>query len=162
MSTAALLTVYSRPLTTFWGTGSYGYWSTAGPNVEALREHFGVPGYLISGAVLAQGSESDPPRPPSWPALIIEIGVVGIGLLTATIVSTGIRILRHSRPTASLPTSTMPYLLLLSISLIVAWGYVGEIQDFIFMYMMLMPFGVFDGWSDRTRESGALTSGDRA
>jgi hypothetical protein len=159
MSAAALLTVYSRPLTAVWGTGSYSYWSTAGPNVETLREHYGVPGYPISGAVLAQGSEPDPPRPPSWSAMIVEIGVVGVGLLTAAIVSAAIRMLRNSRTTAMASTPVAPYLLLLSIPLIVVWGYVGEIQDFIFVYMLLTPFGIFDGWSAAARESGALTSG---
>jgi hypothetical protein len=160
MSAAALLTVYARPIAGFWGTGSYGYWSTAGPSVEALREYYGVPGYAVSGALFGRDSESEPPRPPSWPALIVEFGVVGVGLLTITIVLVAIRILKRPHTLVAAPSSfSSRYLVLLSLPLIIAWGYVGEIQDFILMYMMLMPFGVFDGWSDLVLEPGVPAPG---
>src|SRR5439155_17954362 len=107
-----------------------------------------VPSYVMGGTLLGSAGEAEPPRPPTWPALIIESGGLGVGLLLTTMLLLVIRGFRRAYSKPTMMERGIPSLVSVTVLLVIAWGYFAEIQDYILVYVMLMPFGILDRWTD--------------
>jgi hypothetical protein len=128
----------------------------AGPYVNEVRREHGAPGDLHRAA----GPTNEPPRPPALPAFIVEAGLVGVALFVINGLWTLVRPLDVFRGSGlGGDVHWRPLLLIAAIlPLIVLWAVFVEIQDYLLLYLLLMPYGVLDAWThDRDDADGKRT-----
>ena len=142
-----------NPILALSGVGVYGYFPVAGPYFEKVASDFGIPTSNVNYGTII-GGKIEPPRPPALGALIIETGIIGTSLLFLCAFSAiAVTLFRKSNSGKTKIIFGPNLLVSTSVGLAFFWAYLGEAQDIIFLYLLVMPFGLVHGWSKIYREA---------
>lgn len=141
---AGVVALVDNPSLWLTGAGSYGFFPVAGPYYEEIADDAGINTNVVNYGT-AVGEIAEPPRPPAAGALFIESGFLGVTLFGALILNNVFRAaflpnfyLRRKQFSAMGMVAAIPALLILP------WGYFGEFQDMILLYLILAPYGIGD------------------
>lgn len=146
LTVAAINTIMDNPVLLLFGAGLYGYWSNAGTYYDELTTRYGARGTLQNYASVLGRSRLEPARPPAWPALIVETGVVGVLLMLANTFAAVSKTIFRKSPSGTTVLLRSKLLIVAPFFSTLLWGVFGEIQDNTLFYLMLMPFGLIDSW----------------
>jgi len=155
---AAIQTITDDPVLFMVGTGSYGYWQIAGPNMDRLKAENNFPFYLedLHYGVQFGGIKQELPRPPTLPIVIVEYGALGLFLIFAVILKiASIPIVRIQKARLRKMKTAMvrPMLLLAWLPFVsMGWAFFTSIQSVMLVYFIIMPNGIVDSWT-KTWES---------
>jgi O-antigen ligase len=141
LNQGAVAAIRDKPLRSLLGAGIYGFWPVAGPYVNEVRRAHGVPQDLHRAA-----GGNEPPRPPALPAFIVEAGIVGMLLFVVNSLWPLGRALSAMKR-AGAPHGRPLLLFIATVPILALWAVFVEIQDIVVAYLLLMPYGLLDGWT---------------
>jgi hypothetical protein len=126
------------------GAGNYSFFPVAGEHYDQLAKSYGVTTSVINYG-FALGGISEPPRPPALGAYTIETGFLGITLCALCSLACLFRLLiqKVSSPNGARLRFRFENVMYASLLLCVPlWLYFGEIQDVVFLYLLIAPNGI--------------------
>lgn len=133
-------TISENWLTAFTGSGIYTNRNRIAPHIERLQAIYLERGFALSNVIdrEAAPSNSELGRPvyrtTGLPALLIDTGIIGLLLLVANFVLTGITVFRSSSPNSRLLIVVLPVVFL--------WLMVSNTADIVLQYLLIMPGGL--------------------